>query len=120
MNFDVILSNFRQILTKNGRFGTVRVGTGRSGRFLCQMGMRVGGLSPLPHTPPWFFQKNRILDFFEKCFKRVGTERVGRSVGRYGTGRYQANLVTGEFSNSIGGLYMYVYIGIHMAAGSRP
>ena len=39
------------MLTKNGRFGTVRVGTGRSGRFLCQMGMRVGGATPPPPTP---------------------------------------------------------------------
>ena len=50
--------------------------------------MRVGGGEAPPTPPPLIFQKNRIRDFFEKCFKRDGTERVGRDgTGRYGTAK---------------------------------
>ena len=45
-----------------------RCGTGRS------VGS-VGGRLVFRRT---IFQKNRIRDFFEKCLKRDGTERVGR------------------------------------------
>ena len=54
-----------------------RNGTGRS---VGTERVRVGGRSVFRRT---IFQKIRIRDFFEKCFKRDGTERVGRD----GTGR---------------------------------
>ena len=79
---------------------------GRSGRSVgrvCRSGRSVGSVGGrLVFFRRAFFLKNRIRDFFEKCFSRDGTERVGRSgrSGRYGS----VNLVTGEFSNSIVGL----------------
>ena len=57
------------------RDGTERVRVGPSGRSAVGQFFRRA-----------FFQKNRICDFFEKCFKRDGTERVSRDgTGRYGT-----------------------------------
>ena len=50
-----------------------RYGTGRS----------VGSVGGRLVFPTRIFSKNRIPDFFENCFKRDGTERVGRD----GTGR---------------------------------
>ena len=59
-----------------------RNGTGRS---VGTERVRVGGRSVFRRT---IFQKIRIREFFEKCFKRDGTERVGRvgteRVGRVG------------------------------------
>ena len=59
-----------------------RDGTGRS---VGTERVRVGGRSVFRRT---IFQKIRIRDIFEKCFKRDDTERVGRvgteRVGRVG------------------------------------
>ena len=62
---------------KKNYFGTVRNGSVR------RYGSAVGQFFRRA-----IFQKNRIRDFFEKCFKRDGTEPVGRvgteRVGRVG------------------------------------
>ena len=62
---------------KIDRDGTERVRVGPSGRSAVGQFFRRA-----------IFQKNRIREFFEKCFKEDGTERVGRvgteRVGRVG------------------------------------
>ena len=70
-----------QHILDNGVKKEDRTGTGTLSVFGYQMRY------DLKEGFPCVTTKKLHLRFFEICFKRVGTERVGR-VGRNGTGRY--------------------------------